>query len=235
VASATLSCPKCGFRQNSEIECQRCGIIFDRYNQGSSRYQPMTFLPDAAPVVAAPNVITRFFRLLRWTAVFAGAACLILILSSPTKPPSVPSDVHAGDRFAAKMERLGDAAGRGGSVQMEFDEAEVNAWLRSRFLATMTDTQHSRDDVRLQLMENRLRIYVLFNYFGAALTLITEGQISVVDHHLGFMPTSGQLGSLPLPPHLFVRVTRGLFYNLQLPPAISGVTIQRGILIVSSL
>jgi hypothetical protein len=234
MASAALPCPKCGFRQEADIECQRCGIIFDRYNQGSSRYQPLSFLPDAVPVVAEVGLITRFFRLLRWTAVFASVASLLLVLSSQA-PPAVPLDPHAAQRFASKMERFGNASDRGAAVQVEFDEAEVNAWLRSGLIFNLAGTQNSLNDVRLQLMQNRLRAYALFNYFGAALTLMVEGQISVVDHHLRFEPTSGKLGSLPLPQGVLNSMTRRVFHNVQLPPAISSIAVHRGALTVSTI
>ena len=45
------SCPKCSLEYEAEAECQRCGIIFDRYKPSPLAPSVFPLITDAAPVV----------------------------------------------------------------------------------------------------------------------------------------------------------------------------------------
>jgi hypothetical protein len=54
-------------------------------------------------------------------------------------------------------------------------------------------------DVKVQLIEDRVRAYVAFDFHGKDLTLQLEGRLSSANGYLRFEPISGQFGSLPIP------------------------------------
>jgi hypothetical protein len=54
-------------------------------------------------------------------------------------------------------------------------------------------------DVRVELIEDRARAYVVFDFHGKNLSLQLEGKVAARDGYLRFAPVGGQIGSLPIP------------------------------------
>jgi len=84
-------------------------------------------------------------------------------------------------------------------------------------------------EIRIELLEDSLRGFVAFDFHGKELTLVLEGFLSVQDGYLHFEPTSGQLGSLPLPAVALESAAQKLFEdpknreNFRLPPQILAI------------
>jgi hypothetical protein len=55
-------------------------------------------------------------------------------------------------------------------------------------------------DVKVELVDDRVRAYVVFDMHGKDVTLQLEGKLGAQDGYLNFEPVSGSIGSLPLPP-----------------------------------
>jgi hypothetical protein len=95
-------------------------------------------------------------------------------------------------------------------------------------------------DVRINLVEDRLRAYVLFDFHGVDLSLELEGRLGVRDGYLRLDPTAGRLGSLPLPRNTLESAAARLFDSPQnretfrLSPAIADIRIENGELILTS-
>ena len=93
-------------------------------------------------------------------------------------------------------------------------------------------------DVKVTMHENRVQAYVLFDFHGKDLTLLLEGKLSALNGYLHFQPTSGKLGSLPIPQSaLDSAVTRMLDSpenrdKLRLPPEVADLRIENGELVV---
>ena len=239
---ASISCPKCGFEQDGGTECQSCGIVFSRYKPAPlSIPQPLQFLPDAAPVVPTRSLLRQSVRVLVWAILPLGAAMIISVMSHEPSP-SVRSDPNAAQRVASKIQRLEYASDVGRPMMLEFDEAEVNAWMRAVFVHDAVEGRgrDSLRDLKIQLLEDRLRAYLMLHYYGTDLSLILEGQLRVVDDHLRFEPTSGKLGSLPLPQSFLNRAVRRVIdapenqEKLGLPMGIAKIVVRRGELMFSS-
>jgi hypothetical protein len=54
-------------------------------------------------------------------------------------------------------------------------------------------------DVRVQLIDDRAKAYVVFDVHGKDMTLQLEGRLGAQNGYLHFEPLSGQIGSLPIP------------------------------------
>lgn len=105
---------------------------------------------------------------------------------------------------------------------------------------TMEQVQSSVRDVKIELRQNSLRAYVLFELYGKDLSLELEGQLMVREGCLRLVPTGGRLGSLPLLAGSLEGATRRLFDSpenrdkFRLPPQIRDVHVEAGRLVISS-
>lgn len=89
-------------------------------------------------------------------------------------------------------------------------------------------------DVRVQLLENRVRAYVVFDFHGKDMTLQLEGRLSSSGGYLRFEPVSGQIGSLPIPQSALQSAVQKMMDSsanrekLKLPEEISDLRIENG-------
>jgi hypothetical protein len=89
-------------------------------------------------------------------------------------------------------------------------------------------------DVKVELIEDRVRAYVLFDMHGKDVTLQLEGRLSSQDGYLNFEPISGQIGSFPLPQSALQEAVRHIMESpenrekLRLPNDMSGLKIENG-------
>jgi hypothetical protein len=95
-------------------------------------------------------------------------------------------------------------------------------------------------DVRIELLEDSLRAYVLFDLYGKEMSLEMEGRITVRDGCLRLVPTGGKLGSLPLWGGTLEQAAKRLFDapenrdKFRLPLNVSDIRIEQGRLIVTT-
>lgn len=105
---------------------------------------------------------------------------------------------------------------------------------------TVEQVQSAVHDVKIELRQNSLRAYVLFELFGKDLSLELEGQLTVQDGCLRLEPTGGKLGSLPLLAGSLEGATQRLFDSAEnrekfrLPPQIRDVHVEAGRLVISA-
>jgi hypothetical protein len=94
-------------------------------------------------------------------------------------------------------------------------------------------------DVKVQLVDDRVRAYVVFDFHGKDMTLQLEGRLSATSGYLRFEPVSGQLGSLPIPQSTLETAVQKMMESpenrekLKLPAQISGLKIENGELVAS--
>jgi len=89
-------------------------------------------------------------------------------------------------------------------------------------------------DVKVELVEDRVRAYVVFDFHGKDMTLQLEGKLGAQDGYLQFAPVGGQIGSLPIPQSTLEAAVRRMMDSpenrekLKLPADMSGLKIENG-------
>jgi hypothetical protein len=89
-------------------------------------------------------------------------------------------------------------------------------------------------DVKVELIEDRVRAYVVFDFHGKDMTLQLEGKLGAEDGYLHFQPVAGQIGSLPIPKSTLEAAVARMMESpenrekLKLPNDMSGLKIQNG-------
>jgi len=93
-------------------------------------------------------------------------------------------------------------------------------------------------DVKVELIEDRVRAYVVFDVHGKDLSLQLEGKLGVQDGFLKFEPVSGQIGAMPLPQSALESAVQRMMESpenrekLRLPENISDLRIENGEVVV---
>lgn len=173
-----MACPKCGFEQDTAVECRRCGIIIAKYKDPPSDPSPRSHpTPGSTPQgfvvsdpsetpTSTPSLLThagQVFRGLRWLSLGTSLVVLALILRQ-APPLSVQHDPHAADHVAGKLVQLEEAARAGAPRTLRLNEAELNHWLREslaiadahRTSQTLADLGMS-DQAELQEVQSGLK------------------------------------------------------------------------------
>lgn len=254
-----LSCPKCGFTQKDGPDCQRCGIIFSKYKPPAPAVEKAAATRiDTESRTTTPGLLSRVIRILPWISLTVSGSILLLILrQSPPLP--IRTDPQAADRVAEKMAQLQMAVQAGQPHAVTLNEAELNQWMRDNL--TIASTHHAQQagipapigneprvqevqsalkDVRMNLQGNQLRAYALFALYGKKISLQLDGTIETQGGYIRLKPTSGKLGSLPIPSSTLDHVVHQLFDSpqnrdkFQLPPQIESIRIENNTLIIAT-
>ena len=94
-------------------------------------------------------------------------------------------------------------------------------------------------DVKVELIDDRVRAYVVFDFHGKDMTLQLEGRLSAANGYLRFEPVSGQIGSLPIPQSSLEAAVQKMMDSpenrekLKLPAAIADLKIENGELLAT--
>ena len=89
-------------------------------------------------------------------------------------------------------------------------------------------------DVKVELVDDRVRAYIVFDFHGKDMTLQLEGRLAATNGYLRFEPVSGQIGSLPIPQSTLETAVQKMMDSpenrekLKLPAEISGLKIENG-------
>jgi hypothetical protein len=206
----------------------------------------------------------RIFRIIRWTTyTFAIVALVLLFHKAP--PPLVETSPQAAARAEEKLEQVEKAVANGQPATLRMDETELNSYLASHLAlasngapspalagrvqgapngATPTpqEVEQMRSnvrDVKAQLIDDRVKAYVVFDVHGKDMTLQLEGRLGAQNGYLHFEPLGGQIGSLPIPQSTLESAVQRLMNSpenrekLKLPFEISDLRIQNGEIVAS--
>lgn len=206
----------------------------------------------------------RVFRIIRWsTYAFAFVSLVLLLHKAP--PPLVETSPQAAARAEEKVEQVEKAVASGQPATLRLDETELNSYLASHLALagdvptkspstggaqgapgnagpTPQEVEQMRSnvrDVKVQLIDDRVKAYVVFDVHGKDMTLQLEGRLGAQNGYLRFEPLSGQIGSLPIPQSTLESAVQRLMDSpenrekLKLPSDISDLRIQNGEVVAS--
>ncbi len=241
-----IVCPSCQWEQVGGKECQRCGIIFDRYRSPEER--PI-FQQEGEEIeeeeIVPPSPARRAFRVLRIVSPAVLIICIFLIFNLPT-PPKVDRNAEATERVQQKLAGVQQAIQNGGApYDLHFSETELNSILAlalrppdPELPADQREAAESIRDLRTKLKYDRIHVYVAFRFYGKMLTLSLTGKVRVQDQQLRLDADSGRFGSLPLPSPVLERAMRKVFDSpenrekFRLPDYIQDVRVEDGSMVL---
>ncbi len=206
----------------------------------------------------------RIFRIIRWSSYTFALVVLVLLLHK-APPPLVETSPQAAARAEEKFEQVEKAVASGQPATLRMDETELNSYLATHLALadngapkpaskggaqgapnssapTPQEVEQMRSnvrDVKVQLIEDRVKAYVLFDVHGKDMTLQLEGRLGAQNGYLHFEPLSGQIGSLPIPQSTLESAVQRLMESpenrekLKLPAEISDLRIQNGEVVAS--
>jgi hypothetical protein len=138
-------------------------------------------------------------------------------------PPAVTGTVPGANGASAGAQ---SPAGGSGS-----DPAAV---LSSGEQPSIDEIQSSVKDVKVDMVGDVVKAYVIFDFHGKDLSLELDGHLSADNGYMKFVPISGKLGSLPLPQSTLNEAVDKLMSSpenrekLKLPSDISDIKIEDG-------
>ena len=211
-----------------------------------------------------PSLWKRVFRIVRWTTYAFAFVTLILVLHK-APPPLVETTPQAAARAEEKFEQVEKAVASGQPATLRLDETELNSYLAAHLTLagsgapkpsaaeeahaasdgtapTAQEVDQMRSNVRdlkVELIDDRVKAYVVFDVHGKDMTLQLEGRLAAQNGYLRFEPISGQFGALPIPLSALESAVQRLMDSpenrekLKLPLEISDLRIQNGEVLAS--
>ena len=175
------------------------------------------------------------------TVLLLGLIVLVLILHT-TPPPVIHTDPAAAQRLQRELQEAQTAADGGNPGVVSADETEINSLLKQTVKAaldkTPADSRAVVRDMKMNLTDDRLRLYVLVNFRGKDLSLVMEGKVHTVNGLLDFAPISGKIGSLSIPKASLKRAMEQMVATpetqelMRLPRNLRDLRVENGKLVV---
>ena len=193
-----------------------------------------------------------FWRAANWTTIAVGILTLLMIFHK-TAPPEVKKDAGAASRLEVKLQQAEASAAAGVAPVLRVDEAEVNSFLDSHLALkresdtpgatakepTMEEVQSSVRDVRINLVDDRVHAYVVFDFHGKDMTLELEGRVRAENGYMRFDPVSGKIGALPIPQSTLETAVRKMMVSpenrekLRLPDDLADLRVENSEIVVA--
>jgi hypothetical protein len=205
----------------------------------------------------------RVFRIVRWTT-YAFALLSLILLFHKAPPPLVETSPQAAARVEEKFQQVEQSVANGQPATLHLDETELNSYLSSHLdlrangstnaapaggtqqspnsAPTPQEVEQMRSNVRdfkVQLIDDRVKAYVVFDVHGKDMTLQLEGRLGAQNGYLRFEPVSGQIGAFPIPQSALESAVQRMMDSpenrdkLKLPSEISDLRIQNGEIVAS--
>jgi hypothetical protein len=222
---------------------------------------------DLTPRKLSP--LRLIFRIVRWTTYFAAIITLLMVFhatpppqiaTSPQAAARVEQKVEAAEQavasgqpatlrldqtelnsyLASHLEISPNAPAKAASTIASPESGASNLPTPTGTAAEQVEqVRSSVRDVKVELVDDRVRAYVVFDFHGKDMTLQLEGRLGATNGYLRFEPVSGQIGSLPIPQSTLETAVQKMMDSpenrekLRLPAEISGLKIENGELVAS--
>ena len=258
-----IKCPACGFAQEDSAEdCPRCGIVFSKYYARATSQADPPPPPEEEPKEGWYQSVRPILRAARWLTMAASVMLIFLILR-PAPPFLVRITPEAERMAAAKISQFERFVRLGKARKLSLNESELNSWLHNSLeldapaeaeesseaatvaaagipngaalsAAEEEKIQASVTDVRVGLVDDRVKTYVRFQLYGKDMSFELEGRLGTSDGYLQVEPVSGRLGSFPLPASTLNAAVSRLLQSpenrerLRLPEYVNNLAVANG-------
>ncbi|HLZ91605.1 MAG TPA: hypothetical protein VKQ28_07800 [Candidatus Acidoferrum sp.] len=213
---------------------------------------------------AKASVLRIGLRIVRW-ATYAVAIVTLLMVFHAAPAPVITTNPQAAARVEQKVEAAEQAAASGRGATLQLDQTEVNSYLASHLdiYPGTANTGEGPDgkggglkesgssaeqveqmrsavrDVKVELVEDRVRAYVVFDFHGKDMTLQLEGRLASTNGYLRFEPVSGKIGAMPIPTSALETAVQKMMDSpenrekLKLPAEMTDLRIENGELLAT--
>jgi uncharacterized protein YpmS len=262
-----MKCPKCGFQQKEGPECLHCGIIFARLHTTESA-SDMSQKIDRKKSKLLSRFLTAFS--LAIFVFLLVALFLIFHTSPAPQIAVTPDDAREAESKVkefkysisqGRQEKLqmteSELNGwlsenlmlkRPNAPESDHPQPPDSAVSLAKKAsdpssisdAELEQAQSSIRDVKVELKEDSLKLYAIFELHGVDLSMELDGHIRIQDGYLKLALTGGKLGSFPFPKSSLQSIAERIFDSSQnkekfkLPPYIKDIQIEGGQLNVTS-
>ena len=209
------------------------------------------------------------FRIVRWTTYVAAAITLLMVFHAAPPPVVATSPQAAArvEQKVEAVEQA-VASGQSATLRLDQTElnsylashldispaaaatpppttaapADSGSGLPTPSGTSVEQVEQVRSsvrDVKVELIDDRVRAYVVFDFHGKDMTLQLEGRLAATNGYLRFEPVSGQIGALPIPQSTLQTAVEKMMESpenrekLKLPAEISGLRIEKGELLAT--
>ncbi len=203
---------------------------------------------------AKPSPGRIIWRAVKWTTIGVGVVTLLMMFHKAA-PPDVKKDPAAANRLEAKLQQAEASAAAGVPPVLRVDEAEVNSFLDSHLVLdregaapattasakepTVEEVQSTVRDVKINLTEDRVHAYIVFDFHGKDMTLELEGRLHAEGGYMRFEPVSGKIGALPIPQSTLENAVHKMMNSpenrekLRLPDELADLRVENGEIVVA--
>jgi hypothetical protein len=222
---------------------------------------------DLAP--RKPSPLRIVFRIICWTTYAAAIITLLMVFHAAPAPVIATSPQAAArvEQKVEAVEQA-VASGQSGTLRLDQTELnsylashlDISPTAPTKTTPNTTPTgdansnfptpagtpaeqieqvRSSVRDVKVELVEDRVRAYVVFDFHGKDMTLQLEGHLTAANGYLRFEPLSGHFGSLPIPQSALETAVQKMMESpenrekLKLPREISDLRIENGELLAT--
>jgi hypothetical protein len=166
----------------------------------------------------------------------------IAVLALHTSQMTQVKAAHGqSEDLASKIRRAQTEAAAGRPQPLSLNEAEINSYLASGLASSHRAAGSSEGGVQgvsVHMVDNKLNIHVLANFYGQDMTLDIKGRLNTRDGYMRFVPLSGSVGALPIPASVLRAVVDQAMSspqaqrNMRLPATVSDLSVEAGQLVV---
>jgi hypothetical protein len=264
----TIVCPNCGYQQENGQRCRSCSTLFS-YHDGAEGFAETAKAEEPEPAPTAWVMLQRAYRIFQWSSVAGLVIVILLVLRQGPAPkvmsdPQAAARVETklqesasaaqsgqphqleldsselnsflGSNLDLKKTAPADTPGVANQVPAQATEPAAAA---ANAEPSIEEVQSAVKDVKVNMVGDQVQAYVVFDFHGKDMSLELDGHLHAEDGYLRFEPTSGKLGSLPLPQSTLEAAVRRLFESpvnkekMRLPPDVSDIQVRNGDVVVT--
>lgn len=181
----------------------------------------------------------------KWLGLGIGVAIVIflVLLNHKSVPPAVQVDPAAGRRLEVQLRQAEANAFNGASQVLQVGEGELNSIIYSQVLSGRSAIAQGSEavvrDVKIRLMDDRARVYIVLNAYGKDINVDIEGRVYTQNGFIQFDPLSGRIGLLPIPRSTMQSAVREIMNSpedhedLRLPAYLKDLRVEGGKIVLT--